>query len=117
MAYFEKLRSDRFDACATVLQKNIRRFVYRHRYLRMREMVLKLQCIARMRIAQRKLALLQQEKAAIIIQTNYRRAVARKEFLAKKDLALKLQRGKFSLNIDSKMDNVLTNVAISCTCS
>lgn len=92
LAYFEKLRSDRFDACATVLQKNIRRFVYRHRYLRMREMVLKLQCIARTRIAQSKLAHLQQEKAAIVIQTNYRRFAARKEFLAKKDLALKLQR-------------------------
>lgn len=83
-----------------MLQKNIRRFVYRHRYLRMREMVLKLQCIARMRIAQSKLAHLQQEKAAIVIQTNYRRFAARQEFLAKKDLALKLQRGEFSAKAD-----------------
>lgn len=73
----------------------------------MRETVLKLQCIARTRIAQSKLAHLQQEKAAIVIQTNYRRFAARKEFLAKKDLALKLQRGKFSTFVDLFLGHVL----------
>lgn len=59
----------------------------------MREMVIKLQCITRMRMAKKELVRLQQEKAAIAIQATYRRFSARKEFLAKKDFALKLQRG------------------------
>lgn len=91
LAYLEKLRSDRFDACATVLQKNIRRFVYRHRYLKMKEMTIKLQCLARVLIAKKQLRQLQQEKAAIIIQKNFRRFSARKEYLQKKNFAIKLQ--------------------------
>lgn len=91
LAYFEKLRSDRFNACATVLQKNIRRYVYRHRYLRARDLVLHLQCVARKRIAEKKLESLKQQKAAIIIQSNFRRCMARKQFLAKKEFVLCLQ--------------------------
>ena len=92
LAYLEKLRSDRFDACATVLQKNIRRFVYRHRYLRMKDMAIKLQCLARKLIAKKSLKTLQEEKAAIIIQKNFKRYAARKIYLQKKDFAIKLQR-------------------------
>jgi myosin-5 len=93
LAYLEKLRSDRFDACAIVLQKNVRRFVYRRRYMRICDTALRLQCLARKRIAQKKLLRLQQEKAATLIQTNFRRFKARNEYLAKKDFAIKLQRG------------------------
>ncbi|KAI9478230.1 MAG: P-loop containing nucleoside triphosphate hydrolase protein [Benjaminiella poitrasii] len=91
LAYLEKLRSDKFDACATVLQKNIRRFVYRHRYLRIRQLTIQLQCLVRRRIAQKELARRQQEKAAIVIQKHFRRYVVRKEYLAKKEFAVKLQ--------------------------
>lgn len=94
LAYLEKLRSDRFYACATVLQKNIRRFVYRQRYVRMRDMVIKLQAVTRRIIAQKELVRLRQERAAIIVQKNFRRFTARKEFMAKKDFATKLQRRK-----------------------
>ncbi|GAA5796115.1 hypothetical protein HPULCUR_001484 [Helicostylum pulchrum] len=91
LAYLEKIRSDRFDACATVLQKNIRRFVYRQRYVRMKDITIKLQCIARKKAAEKKLTMLRQEKAAITLQKNFRRFAARKEFLAKKLFAVKLQ--------------------------
>lgn len=91
LAYLEKMRSDRFDACATVLQKNMRRFVYRHRYLRMKEMAVKLQCLARVLIAKKQLSQLKQEKAAITIQKYYRRFSARKQYLQKRELIVKLQ--------------------------
>ncbi|KAI7905951.1 P-loop containing nucleoside triphosphate hydrolase protein [Cokeromyces recurvatus] len=91
LAYLEKLRSDKFNVCATILQKNIRRFVYRHRYLRIRELAIRLQCLTRKRIAQKELVRRQQEKAATIIQTYFRRYRVRKEYLAKKGFILKLQ--------------------------
>lgn len=94
MAYLEKIRTDRYDACATVLQKNIRRYVYRHRYVRMRDLAIKLQCLARKKSAEKKLLVLRQEKAAIVLQKNFRRFIVRKEYLAKKDFVVKLQAGK-----------------------
>lgn len=101
LAYLEKQRSDRFDACAIVLQKNIRRFVYRRRYIRICDIALRLQCIARKYVAQKELFRLQQEKAATIIQKNFRRFMVRRMYLAKKDFAIKLQRGN---NIQRKCD-------------
>ena len=95
LAYFEKLRSDRYNECATTLQKNIRRFVYRYRYVRMRELSIQIQAVARKRVAQKQLRQLQEEKAAVIIQKNFRRFAARKEFMAKKDFALRLQTGSY----------------------
>ncbi|KAI8644567.1 P-loop containing nucleoside triphosphate hydrolase protein [Parasitella parasitica] len=92
LAYLEKLRSDRFDACATVLQKNIRRFVYHHRYLRMKGMAIRLQSLARMLNAKNQLRKLQEEKAAIIIQKNFKRYEARKQYLEKKSFVIKLQK-------------------------
>ncbi|KAI8098944.1 P-loop containing nucleoside triphosphate hydrolase protein [Halteromyces radiatus] len=91
LAYLEKLRSDRYDECATLLQKHMRRFVYRTRYMRMRDLVLRLQCIARSKLAQAQLKSLQEEHAAITVQKHWRRYTARKEFLAKKTFVFKLQ--------------------------
>ncbi|KAI8988583.1 P-loop containing nucleoside triphosphate hydrolase protein [Mycotypha africana] len=91
LAYFEKLRSDKINACATVLQKNIRRFVYRQRYLRMRDTILKLQCLVRSHCAKKQLRKLQENRAAILIQTNFRRYKARKEYMAKAKFILQLQ--------------------------
>lgn len=90
----EKLRSDRFNECAILVQKNIRRYVYRTRYLRMQKLALGLQCIARRKVAQAKLQSYREERAAIVIQTEWRRYVARKEYLATRQFILKLQTGK-----------------------
>jgi myosin-5 len=90
------LRADRFDECATVLQKNIRRSIYRHRYLRTQKAILGLQCLVRQRLAKNELHLLQKEKAALLIQTQFRRFSARKEYVSKMDIILKLQRGMLS---------------------
>ncbi|CEP17067.1 hypothetical protein [Parasitella parasitica] len=92
LAYLEKLRSDRFDACATVLQKNIRRFVYRHRYLRMKDMAIRLQALARTISAKNQLRMRRKERAAVIIQKNLRRYRARRQYLQQREFALTLQK-------------------------
>ncbi|KAI9309380.1 P-loop containing nucleoside triphosphate hydrolase protein [Cunninghamella echinulata] len=93
LAYLEKLRSDRYDACAVLLQKHMRRYIYRVKYVRIKELTLRLQCIARRKLAEAKLKSLQEEKAAIVIQNQWRRYNTRKEFLFKKEFILKLQTG------------------------
>ncbi|CAO3608268.1 unnamed protein product [Mucor hiemalis] len=91
LAYLEKLRSDRFNECAIMLQKHMKRFIYRTRYVRTKELTVKLQCIARRKVALCKMQSLREEKAAIAIQKNWRRYTARKEFLSKQSFVLKLQ--------------------------
>ncbi|KAI8985182.1 P-loop containing nucleoside triphosphate hydrolase protein [Pilobolus umbonatus] len=91
LAYLEKLRSDRFNECAVMLQKNMRRFIYRTRYVRTKELAIQLQCIARRKIALAKLQALKEEKAAVVIQTQWRRFTARKAYLSKQKFILKLQ--------------------------
>ncbi|CAO3584909.1 unnamed protein product [Absidia cylindrospora] len=99
LAYLEKLRSDRYDECATLLQKHMRRFVYRTRYLRIRHLTLCLQCIARTKLARTRLRILQEESAAITIQATWRCYVARKQFVDQMCFIYKLQtaiRGRVS---------------------
>ncbi|KAI8068662.1 P-loop containing nucleoside triphosphate hydrolase protein [Gongronella butleri] len=91
LAYLEKLRSDRFDECATLLQKHMRRFVYRTRYLRMQSLALSLQCVARRKLAEARLQTLKEHQSATLIQTHWRRYVDRKAFLTKKIVILQLQ--------------------------
>jgi myosin-5 len=90
----EKLRSDRLNASATMIQKNIRRFLARLHYLRVQKMALMLQSIARRKMAIREMELLRKEKAAIVIQKNWRRYVARKKYLQTRAFIIKTQAGK-----------------------
>ncbi|KAI8334357.1 P-loop containing nucleoside triphosphate hydrolase protein [Chlamydoabsidia padenii] len=91
LAYLEKLRSDRYSEYATLLQKHMRRFVCRTRYIRTRELALRLQCVTRTKMARSQLEHLQQEKAAIILQKHWRRYITRKDFLVKKTFIYNLQ--------------------------
>ncbi|OBZ84954.1 Myosin-2A [Choanephora cucurbitarum] len=91
LAYLEKLRSDRFNECAVMLQKNMKRFIYRQRYVRTRELAIQIQCVARRKVAIAKTQTLREEKAAIAIQKYWRRYKARKEFIQKQAFILKLQ--------------------------
>ncbi|KAI8142414.1 P-loop containing nucleoside triphosphate hydrolase protein [Fennellomyces sp. T-0311] len=91
LAYLEKLRADRYNECAILVQKNMRRYIYRTRYLRMRDLAINLQCVARRKVAQAKLQSFRERKAAITIQSCWRRYVARKQYLAKLEFILKLQ--------------------------
>ncbi|KAG1471783.1 hypothetical protein G6F56_001927 [Rhizopus delemar] len=94
LAYLEKLRSDRFNECAVILQKHMKRIIYRARYLRMKELAVQVQIVARRKMALAQLQQLREQRAAILIQKNWKRYVARKEYLAKRDFILKIQTGK-----------------------
>ncbi|KAI9492810.1 P-loop containing nucleoside triphosphate hydrolase protein [Zychaea mexicana] len=91
LAYLEKLRADRYNECAVLLQKNIKRYIYRTRYVRMQSLAIGLQCVARRKVAQTKLQSFRERKAAITIQSCWRRYVARKQYLATQQFILQLQ--------------------------
>ncbi|KAG2220418.1 hypothetical protein INT45_000643 [Circinella minor] len=91
LAYMEKLRADKFNASATLLQKNVRRFIYRSRYVHMKELALRLQCVARQKTAAAQLQTLREQKAAIQIQTQWRRFSARKAYIQKQQFIVHLQ--------------------------
>ncbi|KAL0095549.1 P-loop containing nucleoside triphosphate hydrolase protein [Phycomyces blakesleeanus] len=77
LAYMEKLRSDRWNACATLVQKNARRFIARIQYLRTKEFILKLQQLARQKVAAQNLITLRKEKAVVVLQKYWRGHLAR----------------------------------------
>ncbi|CEG63412.1 Putative YOR326Wp-like protein (Fragment) [Rhizopus microsporus] len=91
LAYLEKLRADRFNECAIILQKHMKRYIYHMRYVRMKELTIRIQCVARRKMASTKIQQLREEKAAITIQKNWKRYIARKQYLSKKVFVLKLQ--------------------------
>lgn len=69
----------------------MRRYIYRNRYIQMRELTIKLQCIARAKMAAAQLQKLREEKAAIKIQTEWRRYSARKAYIAKHQFVVQIQ--------------------------
>ncbi|KAI9303935.1 P-loop containing nucleoside triphosphate hydrolase protein [Cunninghamella echinulata] len=79
LAYMEKLRSDRWHECTVLLQKNMRRFITRIRYIRMKEVVLRLQQVARKKVAIRKMELIRENNAAVVIQSAVRGFLARQK--------------------------------------
>ncbi|KAI9303293.1 P-loop containing nucleoside triphosphate hydrolase protein [Cunninghamella echinulata] len=91
LAYLEKLRADKFNESATLLQKNIRRFICRKKHLRVQQLILKLQAIARQKMGVKQLKELKNNRAATMIQTQWRRFIARKNYLAKQQFILRLQ--------------------------
>ncbi|KAI7880816.1 P-loop containing nucleoside triphosphate hydrolase protein [Mucor mucedo] len=91
LAYMEKLRSDRLSHCAVLIQKNVRRFLARLRYLRIQKMATLLQAIARQRVAKREMDLLRKERAAVVIQKNWRRYIARKKYLKTRAFIIQTQ--------------------------
>ncbi|OBZ88922.1 Myosin-2 [Choanephora cucurbitarum] len=91
LAYMEKLRADKLNACATMIQKNIRRYLTRLHYLRTRKAILMLQSVARQKYAVCKLELMRKEKAAVVIQKNWRRYIARKKYLQTRQTIIQTQ--------------------------
>ncbi|CAO3687206.1 unnamed protein product [Rhizopus stolonifer] len=91
LAYMEKLRSDKLNESAMILQKNARGYLARLRYLRVKKLVLALQSIARRQFAKHKMELIRQEHAATVIQTNWRRYIARKRYLQTRAFVVQVQ--------------------------
>ncbi|KAG8158825.1 hypothetical protein KVR01_011268 [Diaporthe batatas] len=89
LAFLENLRTNRLNACAIMIQKNLRAKYYRRRYLDARESVIQTQAIARAYMARQKAQELRTVKAATTIQRVWRGQKERKKFLRiKADLVL-----------------------------
>ncbi|KAF9420455.1 Myosin type-2 heavy chain 1 [Podila epigama] len=91
LAYMEKLRTDKLNAYATLIQKNMRRFVCQKRYQIVRRAAIKLQCLARKLQAEKAMRELRQERSAVLLQTFLRGYVQRKKFVDNRNHVLRLQ--------------------------
>ena len=79
LAHFENLRSEKLYRSAVMLQKNMRRYVYRKRYLDIRASHIALQVLARGRVVRAQVKREMETNAAIKIQTAIRGFVARQQ--------------------------------------
>ncbi|KAF9275426.1 Myosin type-2 heavy chain 1, partial [Mortierella antarctica] len=91
LAYMEKLRTDKLNAYATLIQKNMRRFVCQKRYQIVRRAAIKLQCLARKLQAEKSMRELRQERSALLLQTFLRGYVQRKKFVDARNHVLRMQ--------------------------
>ena len=92
VALLERIRTQRLRECAILIQKIIKGFIYRRRYLKLQESVLLLQTQARAYLARKRFWMLKCTKAATTIQKNWRCYIARKRFLHLRRTAIGLQR-------------------------
>lgn len=72
LAWLEKLRSDRLNECAIIIQKNLRMMYWRKQYNLTRQSIILVQAASRAFIARRKAQDLREHHAAIIIQKYWR---------------------------------------------
>ncbi|KAF9329450.1 Myosin type-2 heavy chain 1, partial [Podila minutissima] len=91
LAYMEKLRTDKLNMYATLIQKNMRRFVCQKRYQIARRAAIKLQCLARKLYAEKQLRILREESSALLLQTFLRAYIQRKKFVENRNHVLRIQ--------------------------
>ncbi|KAG0233319.1 Myosin type-2 heavy chain 1 [Actinomortierella wolfii] len=91
LAHMEKLRTEKLNYFATLIQKNMRRFVCQKKYQVLRRTTIKLQCYARRVKAQQQLRQLREERSALLLQTFLRGYVQRKKFIETRNHVLRLQ--------------------------
>ncbi|KAJ1984905.1 Myosin type-2 heavy chain 1 [Dimargaris verticillata] len=92
LAYLEKLRTERLSHCATLIQKNARRMIYRKRYLRLRQSLVQVQTLVRRFLAIRYVTHLRQTQAATCVQTWWRGRHQRRQFLRQRTSCIAIQR-------------------------
>ncbi|OQR68447.1 hypothetical protein BIW11_12909 [Tropilaelaps mercedesae] len=91
VAYMEKLRNDKLNQAAIMIQKVVKSFVYRQRYLRTTKTIRGIQRYGRGVLARRRAQTLRETAAAITIQTTVRGFLARRRYQKVRKLALQLQ--------------------------
>ncbi len=91
VAYLEKHRTDKLRACGTLVQRMIRGWYYRKRYLMLRKAAISGQRFCRGYLARRRAQLLRQTRAAIIIQKRIRGFVQRRKYLRLRRTVLGIQ--------------------------
>ncbi|KAG5357082.1 Myosin-2 [Yarrowia sp. C11] len=91
LAYLERLRSDRLNECAIVIQKNVRKRFYRKKYLDARQSIIAAQTLFRAHIARARFQELRKEQAAVKIQSAWRGYSGRRDFMQQRDGIVRLQ--------------------------
>lgn len=92
VAYLEKLRADKLRAACVKIQKTIRCWIVRKKYLRLRRAAVIIQRYARGWQARLLCESLRRTKAAVVIQKYQRMCAARRMFQRKRAAAVLLQR-------------------------
>ncbi|KAG0220502.1 P-loop containing nucleoside triphosphate hydrolase protein [Mortierella sp. GBAus27b] len=91
LAFMEKLRTDKLSAFATIIQKNMRGYVGKKKFQRMRVAAVTLQCFARKIQAKRAVRSLREERSATLLQTFMRGYLQRQKFVNTRNHVLRLQ--------------------------
>ncbi|KAL7749084.1 Myosin type-2 heavy chain 1 [Sorochytrium milnesiophthora] len=91
LAYLEKLRADKLNQCVTLIQKNLRRWVQRKKYLRLRAATVKLQAAIRGKLARNKARAIRHARAVTTIQKYWRRYRVRKQYKTTRDGIISIQ--------------------------
>jgi len=91
VAYLEKLRSEKLKVCGIMIQKHIRGWLARCKYLRIKRSVLLVQQRARGLLARRLLKVKRESRAAIKIQKTWKGYIARKKFFNMRKFIIKFQ--------------------------
>uniref|UniRef100_A0A4W5MHJ1 Myosin VAb n=1 Tax=Hucho hucho TaxID=62062 RepID=A0A4W5MHJ1_9TELE len=92
VAYLEKLRSDKLKKACVRIQKTIRCWLARNRYLRMRRAAITIQRNTRGYQARCLVVFLRRTRAAVIIQKNQRMLVARTRYQQQRSASITMQR-------------------------
>lgn len=91
VAYLEKLRTEKLRSSGVMIQKHIRGWLARSKYVKMKRSALLIQSHARGLLARRLLKLKRETRAAIRIQSTWRSYVARRDYLKARSSILKIQ--------------------------
>lgn len=92
VAYLEKLRADRLRRCCVMMQKTVRAFICRRRYLRITKAIYGIQRYGRGYLARRKAQGIRRHRAAIKIQKYVRGWIKRVQYQRLQRLVINLQR-------------------------
>lgn len=91
LAYLERLRSDRLNECAIVIQKNVRKRFYRKKYLDTRQSIIASQTLFRAHVARQQFQELRKDQAAVKIQSAWRGFAGRRDYKQQRDGIVRLQ--------------------------
>lgn len=92
VALLERIRTQRLRECAILIQKTVKGFIYRRRYLRIQESILKLQTAIRGHLARKKYWSIKCNRAATVIQTAWRCYYLRNRYLQVRKAILGIQK-------------------------
>lgn len=92
LAYLEKLRGDRLNECAIIIQKNLRMIYYRNQYKLIRNSIIRAQAMVRGYMSRKEYQRLREEKAATTIQRRWKGYSQRQNYLFARQSILDLQR-------------------------